>query len=354
MTQVLERKPVAVEQRWGDENTAAMAADVFATIGDRANYIDQAPILLIGMVYTERQVPQVERSLVRRLLAPKAVLTRLAAAGGRGEKLRALFREYCIPWPLRKLPSDHLCSHHGVLIDRLRRVPASEIGNWITRTGGQGWLALYDAYSRFSLRPFEPCARWEYGSDRIDGFIRWMLREVPARPLDDFDICLFDLIDFMAAEGFDPSWSWNVAVRRCADWHAENARAEALSATEDPWAGKIAPIPDGFEAVTITGELTYTMLRTSAALAGEGRAMRHCVGSYAPMVLRGQCLIFSVTKAGKRVATVELEPAVEAGDWSVVQIRGVCNSAPPATLRLSIHAHFQTVRQTMRVVRGPA
>lgn len=52
-----------------------------------------------------------------------------------------------------------------------------------------------------------------------------------------------------------------------------------------------------------------TALTTGRALAEETAAMRHCVANYAGLVHTGRSVIYSITKNGKRVATVELHPS---------------------------------------------
>lgn len=73
------------------------------------------------------------------------------------------------------------------------------------------------------------------------------------------------------------------------------------------------------------GEHTWTVheLATSAQLADESAAMRHCVASYAYRCVSGASAIFSLQRDGQRVITIELEP----GSRRVVQARGPYNRA---------------------------
>jgi hypothetical protein len=75
-------------------------------------------------------------------------------------------------------------------------------------------------------------------------------------------------------------------------------------------------------------EWTIKELEDSDALYADGRAMRHCVYSYADRCRRGETTIWSLrlrSKDGeKRIATVEVSPARRA----IVQIREKCNRRP--------------------------
>ena len=51
---------------------------------------------------------------------------------------------------------------------------------------------------------------------------------------------------------------------------------------------------------------TIVPLRTAHELWEEGEVMNHCVGSYASAVAGGECLIFSVRRGARRIATLEL------------------------------------------------
>jgi hypothetical protein len=68
-------------------------------------------------------------------------------------------------------------------------------------------------------------------------------------------------------------------------------------------------------------------LTSSAELVTEGRAMRHCVATFAWSATRGQCAIFALRRddanggATKHVATIEIVPQQRA----IVQIAGACN-----------------------------
>lgn len=85
-----------------------------------------------------------------------------------------------------------------------------------------------------------------------------------------------------------------------------------------------------------SGPYTFRMLNTENELTDEGAAMRHCVGGYGSKVRGGHSLIYSISKDGKRIATMELasagydgtkqDRAPEHRGWRFEQIKGVRNA----------------------------
>ena len=75
-------------------------------------------------------------------------------------------------------------------------------------------------------------------------------------------------------------------------------------------------------------EWTIQELLDSGALQNEGRAMRHCVYSYADRCRRGETKIWSlrlcVEGEEKRMVTIEVDPHRRA----IVQVRAKCNLFP--------------------------
>jgi hypothetical protein len=73
----------------------------------------------------------------------------------------------------------------------------------------------------------------------------------------------------------------------------------------------------------------FVQLATAEALREEGDAMHHCVRSYWGDVAAGACLIFSVRRDGKRVATLEVIRASSSlRDVMIGEFRGMANSDP--------------------------
>jgi hypothetical protein len=111
------------------------------------------------------------------------------------------------------------------------------------------------------------------------------------------------------------------SVRRAFERASQRLYAEWAKRSEDDHS-PLAPIPRWWVPARCA-----RVLRTRAALIAEGREMQHCVGTYAPLVARGDCVIVAIMiRAGGRTlrSTVELDPhTVE-----VRQHRGPGNAEP--------------------------
>lgn len=78
-----------------------------------------------------------------------------------------------------------------------------------------------------------------------------------------------------------------------------------------------------FEAASVDDH-EILPITNSADLYREGKAMHHCVGTYADEVRNGEKYIFSLRKDGNRVATIEIVRYW--GRAKLGQLRGACNS----------------------------
>lgn len=94
-------------------------------------------------------------------------------------------------------------------------------------------------------------------------------------------------------------------------WHIEQTQRHQVKKYPSSWDKKY----DDFE----NGRYKFTELTTSNALLTEGKAMNHCVGSYASNCARGTCNIVSVKKDDGRLLTMEIV------NGKIVQIKGKYN-----------------------------
>ena len=144
-------------------------------------------------------------------------------------------------------------------------------------------------------------------------------------------------------------WSWFMRKQR--EWHVEIATRENLKTANTEWPSLVEEFEhNGFVVVPLT---------TSHDLHIEGKAMHHCVGTYASSCQQGTARIFSIRNKETRqsLATFELRretvnnqkvfdlpPNVNQYDddaeskmtfhdfsipWSVAQCRGACNASVP-------------------------
>jgi PcfJ-like protein len=122
-------------------------------------------------------------------------------------------------------------------------------------------------------------------------------------------------------------------LKQVEEWHTRLGSGAApllrwprASIRDFSWREK--PAPRGDDGAPETRLWTITELCSSDHLVAEGRAMRHCVATYAEACVRRRSSIWSVqveTRQGRaRVMTVEVEP----GSRRVQQARGKRNAAP--------------------------
>lgn len=112
-----------------------------------------------------------------------------------------------------------------------------------------------------------------------------------------------------------PKVTWKSLVNRSEAWHFE-IQVKEVEAYQATWTSRLGVYP--------VGTLLAIELNSSQLLVEESYAMHHCVKSYISECVAGESRIFSIRKDGKRVATLEIQPANE-GKWKVAQLRGFVN-----------------------------
>jgi hypothetical protein len=141
------------------------------------------------------------------------------------------------------------------------------------------------------------------------------------------------VLDFIRAQrGERPTFSMKgrtVAslLRDTRAWHRDLRHFNPAGIGELPPSGiddveVVMRANEGGRTVNVRWEVVE--LRSGRELYEEGRAMQHCVYSYAPAIRQGRCAIFSVRAMGQRALTLEVALAGRA----VVQARGRTNRAP--------------------------
>lgn len=112
--------------------------------------------------------------------------------------------------------------------------------------------------------------------------------------------------------------SWAEANRRQKEWHDMILRRERSDKESVAWDSLIGPSANpqtGFSATPLTD---------GGMLWDEGKAMHHCVSSYAQTCENGGSRIFGILKDGERFATLELAQDGD-GEWRSVQLKGRFN-----------------------------
>jgi hypothetical protein len=141
-----------------------------------------------------------------------------------------------------------------------------------------------------------------------------------------------------------PSPSWGNLERACRDWHAEQRlRQEEHDPAPAEW--------PTFVTLVECGALRFVCLASEAALALEGAAMSHCIGSYGPRC-RGEMLrAYSVRdrKTGDRVATLTVREQ-SPGRWEIDMIRGFQNASVNQTVQLGAFAVIGALEDAHRLI----
>jgi hypothetical protein len=227
----------------------------------------------------------------------------------RGARLRDVAAIMNIPMGLRRikpgvahLATDVFCQHPEVLNSMPDTTPRQRI-----------WLRAVD---------------WAFVRVNSD-FGAWAARhvsELPGRRCQEVGPFLSDLADWASAEGpsrqfftrpFASSMSVKTATALSARWH------ETVANHMD---GQDSIFPPAWYPATRLGDYEIVPVESSAALFREGAAMHHCVGALADRVQSGRLYVYSVRRAGERVATFSL--AREAASATLIEIRGPCNARP--------------------------
>ena len=136
--------------------------------------------------------------------------------------------------------------------------------------------------------------------------------------------------------------SLKTVTKLSSDWH------EAIAAG---MAGPDFEFPAPWCPVGQSGGFNILPISNAGDLYLEGRAMHHCVGTYADRVHWGDVYIFSISKGQQRFATVELRRrgvGVEIG-----QIRGPCNSAVPKEVVRAVTSWLSSQREFVFPQRPP-
>jgi hypothetical protein len=140
------------------------------------------------------------------------------------------------------------------------------------------------------------------------------------------------LVDFLQANDIKLRGRTFASVMRLVRaWHESLAhqRVRLIMWRPTRWNGLIAPVSPT-SRVPRASEWAIHELTDSRQLAGEGRAMHHCVAGYASKCLRRESAIWSLRRRwdGQRVARSVLTIEVQISTGAIIQIRGKANSVP--------------------------
>jgi hypothetical protein len=299
-------------------------ARAFALSHPRAiQYLEQAPVLAFAAMFGGPGVRRVNALYMNHKVTPLCE---------QGVKLSELMRSFGLPLPLRRIKASILCPKLKDAVRALSAMPPEVLGRIIPEKPGQQrrWLlGLAMWRSRLAQKSRSPDHLFEWAAEAGS-------RTSPQ--IRDYG----DLVDFAASgEPFNTAWGWPRAKEEAELWH------DRLDGDRIARQLKIKPdfqIDLGYHPdVETCADLTFVAMRTPKAITTEGRTMRHCVASYIPNVMHGDCHIVSVRSGREHVATLELDRA-----WTVRQLKGKYNAAPTAATRAASELYAAGIRRMQR------
>jgi hypothetical protein len=199
---------------------------------------------------------------------------------------------------------------------------------WLNRCGAE--QPVPEAMLRALNSCFEPdedgCVPLGFRDPTDRQFIRLALAEYRRRPPEQRAafiatevLAVMDWVwsemPCMDANQRRAGWPWALkAARLFEEWGGLTARCSAHR-----WSSPLARYErDGRVAVALDSAID---------LREEGRALRHCIASYAGECAAGECLVYSVRDSSRRrLATVLLRSSGTPGVWGFETVRGFANS----------------------------
>lgn len=216
--------------------------------------------------------------------------------------------------PLPRLPGDAEFSTAAVA-----RIPATDASTaaWLARTATALDVAGHEAAMWVMKNPrFLPPAT---SLDELLWVLAWVWHSM--RP--------WTAGGRLVRRHWSPSLGWSRARDEVAIWRKRLDLAAAIGkGIDDPW----------FEDGHALG-LDFVALRTVDDFIAESRAMENCLDQYASQLLHGQVRIFSLRKAGRPVANLELAIRPdEASVPGIAQLRGRRNRQASLLFWQAAHA----------------
>lgn len=279
-----------------------------------AQYLEQAPILVMWALPWADFRNDGGQTFAAHWIAGKCIA---------GVPLKEFLRSVGFSPPMRAIRASVLQPSHAGVYQMLSRVPPAVLGRAIpaTAVAQRRWLR--------ALGVWLGTKRNRYAFD-TDGMFQWCVERLSGAEISRDQAR--DMLDFqMNSRDFNKAWGLKRATEEMGGWHARitlESQIRQLPVQPDD-AIDLGGLPE----IWTCERYAIQPLRTPREIADEGSAMRHCAATYIKWVFDGRSHLASVTSGGKRVATLELAgPKAGARRFSVVQLRGPCNSAVPPTV----------------------
>ncbi|MYL96406.1 hypothetical protein GR702_01275 [Novosphingobium sp. FGD1] len=269
------------------------------------DYLEQAPVLAASFGV------KVNTKADRLYIA-----SRIAGPIQRGERLRSVMAAVAIAGPLRKLKASCIVPYMAEFVRELNDLDPSTLSQAIPEKPGaqRKWLR--------SLRQYRRRLVLNRASPKR-GFA-WIARH--AQRCGDGQA--EDFADYLARHHLADveRWSFERMENEVELWHdrlAANRNLSAYGLGLTP--STLIDLSDWPDHAEVAG-FEFFKLATPGMLLEEGARMRHCVASYIPRVMAGDCHIYSVRADMRRMATVEIVGG------HVQQLKAFANKAASAAV----------------------
>lgn len=193
---------------------------------------------------------------------------------------------------------------------------------------------------------YSPVGRGMYLNLTVE---HWVMKNIPlTEKSEKLNVDVAHVRDYIYSSirenaDFKINCSWKTALERADEWTRQLNRQRAqdqLLADEKRREEYNKPFPAQWIEDDETNGYKFKYLNNEQALINEGRAMEHCVASYAWRCRDNNCQIYSVTKNGKRIGTLELIEGFPV-KFMVNQFRGKCNSKPENDANIAVSTWLQ-------------
>jgi hypothetical protein len=277
------------------------------------DYIVQAPVMVLAAAF-ERPVN------FRRRADRLALATRFLTKAGPANKLPAILKAYGIAPPLRRLHGELISRRLTHLLPIMSLQPERVLANVIP-----GDLAAQRDWLEWLDRLVVQHGRARYRGAEI---LAWCIAELNTPIRREQTVELLDWVHNDTAQ-FRSQMTFDQVSASSRRWHEEQASRRSVGSlfrgAKSFQTADYEPLPTQWSSE----ELTFIAITTYRGLDEESARMHHCVRSYWSRVLDGSSRIYSVRRAGLRVATLELCPdSLAAGPpaYRVNQLKGACNA----------------------------
>lgn len=306
------------------EAAAALYADDATAIGGMVlaashpyalDYLKQAPVLVLGPF--DGGTPRKKDNRFE-------AVNRFRNIVGNGLRLRPMMKWFHLGYQLRGIDGYAVRWDFRHALRALGKLHPSTLAQIIPadRVMQALWLRVLDAWQRQMARRHA----------RTLGFA-WAAPAFSKRNFDGTDpsdLRASDLADFYGEQQhtFNHRWTLAQACDAMERWHAELARDLSAADFEKRYgvafdaAVDYGALPTD---ITING-FQFVALRSGADLHTEGKAMHHCVASYARELIDQGDRFYSIRRGDHRLATLQIVFMGSClAEWTVRQLRGPCN-----------------------------